>query len=294
MTRQTRWGRATALGIGTCVLLGCGRIGYDELNGFAVDESGFDAGAADSVGDLGPDQGDRSCPNPTQCALRAALVHRYSFDGTGTVIIDSVGTAHGTALGAQLNRRGALVFPGGTTDAYVDLPNGIIHPLIDATFEVWLTWNGGPGWQRIFDFGSSDAPEGSRGGAVTALYLTPAGGGPGGVIGAFKGPDPAQLETRASSGLDLETMTMVHVALVVDESHQRMTLYRNGQFEASAVFPGSLSTLNDVNNWLGRSQYAVDAPFTGTLHEFRIYDAALSPAMLEESFLGGTDPPFLN
>jgi len=30
------------------------------------------------------------------------------------------------------------------------------------------------------------------------------------------------------------------------------------------------------------------------LYEFRIYDAALAPAMLQESFLGGTDPPFLN
>jgi hypothetical protein len=73
-----------------------------------------------------------------------------------------------------------------------------------------------------------------------------------------------------------------------------MILYRNGQFEASAVHLGSFSMLNDVNNWLGRSQYAADAAFTGTLHEFRIYDAALSPAMVQESFLGGTDPPFLN
>ncbi len=165
--------------------------------------------------------------------------------------------------------------------------------MIDATIEVWLTWDGGPGWQRIFDFGSSNAPEGSRGGAVTTLYLTPEGGGPGGMIGAFS-PDETKGEAYVSSGLALKTRTMVQVALVIDQSHQRMILYRNGQFEALAVLVGSLSMVNDVNNWIGRSQYAVDTSFAGTLYEFRIYDAALSPAMLQESFVGGTDPPFLN
>jgi len=255
------------LGVGTCVLLGCGRIGYDELNEFGATGSGFEAAAGDAldggrtspgdvlesgrtspgdvlesgrtspgdvlesgrtspadVGDLGRDQGDAAveaaaeskeagpadvivdglCPNVTQCALRAALVHRYSFDGTGTVATDSVGAADGTVVGARLARTGSVVLAGGSTDQYVDLPNGIIHPLIDATIEVWLTWDGGTGWQRIFDFGSSNAPEGSRGGAVTTLFLTPEGGGPGGMIGAFAGVDAAQSETQVSSGVALK------------------------------------------------------------------------------------------
>src|SRR6266576_3622315 len=121
--RQLGWRLAvTTLGIGTCVFLGCGRIGYEEIDGFPVDGHGFDAGVADRAGDLERDQGDRTaeapteseeagpadvnidegCPNATRCALRAALVHRYSFDGTGTVVTDSIGAAHGTAVGAQL------------------------------------------------------------------------------------------------------------------------------------------------------------------------------------------------
>jgi hypothetical protein len=236
---------------------------------------------------------DEPCPNAAQCTLRVALVHRYAFDGTGSVVTDSIGGAHGRAVGAQLTGTGSLVLAGGSTDQYVDLPNGIIHPLSDATFEVWLTWSGGAGWQRIFDFGSSNGPEGSKGGAVSTLFLTPDGAGPGGLIGEFS-PDERQGQTYASSGLALPTKRMVQVAFVIDQAHQQMILYRNGQFEASEVFLGSLSMLNDVNNWLGRSQYAVDTSLAGTLHEFRIYGAALSPAMLQESFVGGTDPPFLN
>src|SRR5258705_4642612 len=158
MSRQLGWGlAATTLGIGTCIFLGCGRIGYKETNGFAVDDRPVEAGAADGVGDLGRDQGDGiaeaptesdvsvdgPCPNATHCALRAALVHRYSFAGTGTVVTDSIGVAHGTAVGAQLIGTGGLGLAGGTTQEDVALPNGIIHPPIDAPLQDWLTLDGG-------------------------------------------------------------------------------------------------------------------------------------------------------
>jgi len=42
-----------------------------------------------------------------------------------------------------LTGTGSLVLAGGTTDQFVDLPNGIIKSLTNATFEVWLTWAGG-------------------------------------------------------------------------------------------------------------------------------------------------------
>src|SRR5262249_36124436 len=46
------------------------------------------------------------CGSPTQCALKAALVHRYSFTGTGTTVTDSVGTANGTVVNTTLNGNG--------------------------------------------------------------------------------------------------------------------------------------------------------------------------------------------
>ena len=82
--------------------------------------------------------------------MKSALLHRYSFDGTGTAVTDSVGAAHGTVVNAQLSGSGTVVLGGGTTDQYVDLPNGIVSSLTNATFEAWITWDGGNGWQRVF------------------------------------------------------------------------------------------------------------------------------------------------
>jgi hypothetical protein len=246
--------------------------------------------------DAGMPAADGGCSNPTLCAtLKTALVHRYSFNGTGTMVTDSVGSAHGSVVNAQLHGDGTLFLAGGQTDQYVDLPNGIIRQLINATFEAWVTWDGCGGWERIFDFGDSGNPENMRGMASTTLYLTPRSiGGRDVMFGAFKRANlVAANETRAYSNEPLSTGTMVHVALVIDDANNQMTLYRNGAFEVSVAFGDSLSLLNDINNWLGRSQYIIDPSFGGTFYEFRIYDAALSALAVQTSFLGGTDPSFL-
>jgi len=247
---------------------------------------------------------DSTCPNNGPCGpLRMALVHRYSFNGTGTMVADSVGTAHGTVVRASLSGDGSLTLAGGpvstTNDQYVDLPNGMIRSLHDATFEAWVVWNGGGVWQRIFDFGDvAGMPEGVRFTDSTSLHLTPRAISPadGDVMyGAFKraNQDPA-VETRAPARQPLPTGVLSQVVLVVDDTHDVMTLYRDGALEGSRPFLDSLSLLNDINNWLGRSQYSNDPPFDGTFYEFRIFNAPLSANAVRTLFLGGTDPAFLN
>jgi hypothetical protein len=232
--------------------------------------------------------------SPAQCMLKAALVHRYSFDGTGTRVTDSVGTAHGTVMGAQLSGTGALVLAGGTTDQYVDLPNGIVSSLTNATFEAWITWNGGGGWQRLFDFGNSNRPEGMQGSASTTLYFTPQGAGPSVMIAGFKRADQTNtMELHMAASQGLPSGAMAHLVVVLDDAGNSITLYRNGNLEATAPWTDSLSALVDVNNWLGRSQYAVDDNFGGTLYEFRIYAAALSQSLVQTSYAAGTNPQFL-
>ena len=268
-------------------------VGGSKLDG-AVDGT-----PGDATLDTAPDSG---CANPTLCAsLKGALVHRYSFDGTGTQVTDSVGTANGTVANAQLNGSGAVVLAGTTTDQFVDLPNGIIGQLTNATFEVWLTWNVVGGWQRIFDFGDSGAVDGGRGMASSSFYLTPRAM----IVPSFPGPEVMLVGfKRANQTSDLETHllatqalplgTMEHVVVVVDDTNNLMNLYLNGALEGSITFTDSLSILNDVNNWLGRSQYSADSGLGGTIYEFRIYGAALSQAAVQASFAGGTNPAFLN
>src|SRR5262249_47459020 len=148
-----------------------------------------DASDASDVGRDGVAEASTDAGCPSSCILKAGLAHRYSFSGTGVVVTDSVGQADGTLIHTQLTGTGKLVLAGGTTDQYVDLPNGLVRSLTNATFEAWATWNGGAGWQRLFDFGNSNAAEGTQGVAVTTFYLTPQGGGPTVLLAAFKRQD---------------------------------------------------------------------------------------------------------
>jgi hypothetical protein len=289
------------MGVGGASTAG-GGAGGAGVGGAEVD-AGPDVGAsedamieaADAISERPGDVAAESGCKGSECVLKAALVHRYSFGGTGTAVIDSVGKADGIVVNAQLGGNGKLVLAGGTTDQYVDLPNGIIRSLTNATFEFWVTWSGGAGWQRLFDFGTSTAGEGMQSLAASTFYLTPQGGGPTVMLVAFKRQDQMGAnETRALSGQGMPMNTTVHLAVVIDATGGLMTLYRDGSMEGSVTLRDPLSLLVDVNNWLGRSQYAGNDSFGGTLDEFRIYGAALSLGDLKVSLAAGPDPPFLN
>jgi len=255
---------------------------------------GGSSGGRGGTGGTAVDAGGPSCPTPTLCAIKAALVHRYSFNGSGRNVTDSVGRANGTVVNGQLSGNGYVNLRGGT-DQYVDLPNGIVRTLTSATFEAWVKWDGGAAWQRFFDFGSSDKGENLQGLAATSFYLSPQGGGPTTMIVAFKRADQVpSTETRAVCGQALASNVMTHLAVVIDSVNGSMTLYRNGAIDTAVALQDSLSTLNDVNNWLGRSQYATDPAFQGTIDEFRIYRQALSENEVQATFAAGPDPTFLN
>jgi hypothetical protein len=216
------------------------------------------------------------------CELGAALVHRYSFDGTGTQATDSVGSAHGTIVDAALDGSGSLELDGATESQYVDLPDGIISVLSGATFESWVTWQGGGFWQRIFDFG--DQTTGGTLEGDSYVFLSPNGWNT--TRAAIKLSGSAEDNV---SGAELPQGSVNHLAVVVDPDTQTLSLYWDGTLQASDNFTGALSDINDVNVWLGRSQFEVDAWFSGTFEEFRIYNAALTEAQISTSFEAGPD-----
>jgi hypothetical protein len=113
-------------------------------------------------------------------------------------------------------------------------------------------------------------------------------------IAAFKRADQTgPMETRALSAAPLAGGVVVHIAVVLNDTNNAMSMYRNGLPDGTVVWTDTLSLLVDVNNWLGRSQY-LDPNLAATLFEFRIYNVALPQAAIQESFAGGTDPLFLN
>jgi hypothetical protein len=229
--------------------------------------------------------------NDADCdVLRSGLVHRYSFSGTGTTVTDTKGTAHGTAMGTgvALSGSGTLVLAGGSatsgTMQHVDLPEGCLDGLTNATFEAWVTFDAtGSAWQRVFDFGTM-----STGSTGSYLFLTPraTSSSSGLPRAAFSstGP-PGELQTN---GTALLPAGMYHFAVVVDDANDEMSLFIDGTRSSLVAFPmRTLSEISDVNCWLGRSQFTSDQYFAGTFDEFRIYNVALNQAQLRTSRAAG-------
>jgi hypothetical protein len=239
-------------------------------------------------------------------------VHRYSFNGVGTLAVDSIGTADGEIVGAQLGGTGTLTLSGGTsaTAPYVALPHGILRELHDATFETWVNWAGpvasdgtGSPWQRVFDFGEGAtgvAGEQATGGANARsyLFLTPqtaprsAAEMPATRV-AFQVPHDQQsvdLETVVNTS-PLPVGIDTQVGVLIDASNHKMSLFVNGVIAGAVDLTQDdpLSYVYDINDWLGRSQFAQDDGFSGTFLEFRIYDSALTPAQVEMSYAAGPD-----
>jgi len=245
--------------------------------------NGGDAGSAASSasGDTGGNGG--SAPAPS---LRGdALIHRYTFDGTGTLVWDEKGGAHGTVVNTELDGSGTLALAGLGSAQYVDLPDGLVSGLGDATFELWLVWRGGNVWQRAFDFGSSFLASNGLYNGARYLFLTPESDA-GTLRAAFSTAGPGGEVVLDAAG-PVVAEQLAQLAVVVDDENDVFALYRDGVLKASTAFDQSLSALNDVNNWLGRSQYESDAELGALLHDFRIYDAALSAEEIQKSFEAG-------
>jgi len=227
-------------------------------------------------------------PEPTD-PLQTSLIHRYSFDGTGTAVLDSKGAAHGDVIGTELAGDGTLALLGERSGQYVNLPNGLVSGLTSATFEAWLTWQGGAAWQRIFDFGSSSSGEDMQGTVGTSyLFLTTASSTPPALRAAFS-TNGVDDENICQGPAAFPSMTLTHVALVVDPALQTMALYQDGAHVVTCTLPRPLSLIDDINNWLGRSNYVADVDLTGSYDEFRIYGAALTAEQLAESYAAGPD-----
>ncbi|HEY3391167.1 MAG TPA: LamG domain-containing protein, partial [Lacipirellulaceae bacterium] len=261
-------------------------------------------------------------------SAEGALRNQYLFnegataDATGRTIMDSLGGQHGTVIGPATGgglptaTAGALVLPGGpsTNSPYVDLPNGIISTLTNATFEGWYTTNTVTSWGRVFDFGSTvggelTGPGGGGDGADYIFYSAQQGTNPNLQRAAMRNNDAAfgnvtvgagtvgGAESAADPNTPYTVGTQRHFAVVYNSTGgtgatpASISVYIDGVPRATNNTAIQLGNLNDVNNWLGRSNWTADANFGGSYSEFRIYDTALNAQEVFNSFTAGpTDP----
>lgn len=237
-----------------------------------------------------------ACAVPAQ----ASLVHRYSFsEQPGLLTVrDSVGTADGVIKGngADFDGAGLLRLPGGTTSGadpstiagYVDLPNHIINVLTSLTIETWVTWEGSGAWQRVFDLGTSAGGEDIVNGGGSYLFLSPQGDA--NLRFAVRDPVTGTEPTQLTAGARLDTFTPICLTVTYDPASNVSCLYSNAVLLVTGPAGIALKDINDVNNWLGRSQWN-DSMFAGTYDEFRIYNNALNPVEVAASYVAGTENP---
>ncbi len=250
----------------------------------------------------------------TPGSLTAAPAHRYSFE---TDAGDEIGDAHGTSYGNVTFEEGRAILhneedsdssarspfpdplnPGKESPgAYIDLPNNIISALgAQASFEAWIAWNGPaalPGGQKVFDFGTSDEGENYSTGGTNNNRLSAT------VLDeqerfSFGFSCTMSEDTQYVSSIQIPALpadgTVHHVVCVWEETTTTtVSLYLNGRLQVIEDEPHmTLSQLNDINNWLGRSQEP-DPLFNGSFLEFRIYRHALTNEEVLGNFQSGPD-----
>ena len=249
------------------------------------------------------------------------LIHRYSFAGLfgETSVKDTgvMGGANANIYNASLSGTGFVALPGGLnttqTPAYVDLPNFLISRLQQATLEIWVSWTGTGGeWQRVFDFGEDisgadldaaprimDPNDHTRDGR-SYLYMTPMSGAaatPPSVLRlAYLKPEDAVprmsgVTTREPEISDTQALATGLRQIDVTIDGQSMSLFVQGTPVGRTQLTGTLADIYDVNCWLGRSQYPADPLFAGNIHDFRIYDAALTPDQIRRNGSAGAGQP---
>jgi len=240
----------------------------------------------------------------------SVLMHRWSFNETsGTSVTDSVGGAHGTVIGAQyawtgtelnLVNSGSAAQSSGAAEtdpslSYVDLPNGIFSTLSNAaTFELWYTYNGGAGasWQRTLDIGIADTGiENDVGLGSSNLFMTCRSGAD--VIRWAGATDAPGYNNEFAVG-EIKGATVLagdehHMVLTYDSDDGYAYLYLDGVLDDARPVHWALSNLPDVNNWIGRSQYAADPLLNGSINELRVYNGVMTPSEVAAHMAAGPD-----
>lgn len=235
----------------------------------------YDSGGLTPAGEVYRNQSSSLGYRQEMPATGTRGIARYPMEGT---VRDVSGFSnHGLAASAPAYRDGprgrALVFDG--QNNHVHLPYRVAVSST-FTFAAWVYWDGGPSWQRIFDFGSDTA---------NYLYLTPSSSS-GTLRFGIRNSTSDQFVQHSSA---LPVGQWSHVAVTIGGGTTR--LYLNGTQVGSVATTLTPAQLVPVKNYLGKSQWSTDPLFRGQLDEVHLADSALSAAQIG-ALMAGSAPIF--
>jgi fibronectin type 3 domain-containing protein len=213
-------------------------------------------------------KGESPNSNETATAVSDLVLHLRFDESSGTTAGDTSGNGRNATLVAgptfAAGKLGNALGFVKASSQYATLPTGLVSTLTDFTISTWVKPTTLDTWARVFDFGT---------GTTNFMFLTTTNGG-GKPRLTFKVNGAADQVVDSSVALTANAWSHVAVTL----SGNTMTLYVNGTAVGTntnvTARPSQLG--NTTLNYLGKSQFAADPYFNGSLDDFRIYNRALS------------------
>jgi len=202
-------------------------------------------------------------------------VHSYTFeDGTAD---DSVGDADGLLIGDANVVSGSLILDG--NDDWVELPGDIIaiNTLEEVTIEAWYTPTEGAntGYTMLASFGLTNPFQDWMG--VDYLMMTSARGDDvsRAAISCFNYEEPWTIENGVN-GPEYDDGLLHHMVATVNATE--LAFYIDGALIGTTELTGDnqLANVSAEQAYLGKAPYNQDPEWAGAIHEFNIYDYALS------------------
>jgi hypothetical protein len=208
---------------------------------------------------------------PLPAAFNTNLRLHYPMNGNAN---DASGNnLHGSVVGGVTgtsdrfgNENSALALNG--SNGHLQAPNGVYFDGSDFTVSTWVRKISNNNWSRIMDFGNGQL----NNNIVFALSQNTTGRP---VADLFNG--------NTSVGQIVSPTAVPNnqwVLITYTWSATIGTLYMNGNVLTSGVQQAPLNVVRTLN-YIGRSNWSVDAYANGSFDDFRIYDRALSAAEIQ-------------
>ena len=276
---------------------GCGVADHDNDNDGTADCNDGCPGDPDKTapGICGCGRIDSDMGATVSCAgLVDALRHRYRFDGSGTTITDSRGTRHGMPSTLRSPDTGSLALTRVATNTSIcptasrrRSPMRRSRPSSRGTAALL----GNASSTSVATRAPPKAARARRG--QTYLFVTPARQRRAPPCASCSRRTAPPTRSRSTAALRSRRAACTRWSSSSTTRPTRCGSTSTARCRVRSRFPATSPQLDDINNWFGRSQFTVDPEFDGTLHEFRIYGAALSAGQIALSFADGPDPAYL-